>query len=358
MASFDDEPQILASVPRLLIGYCESLGMDADALATLAGLDDPQVCDDPDALIDYEGFVRVWAEAVAQAGDRALGLGYARYLRPRRQTALRSLGVVGYALSHCRDVRQAIELGLRYRRIVDPLHAIRLETVGDQVRVVIDHEPRIVAMVEPMEYFVASMVSTMPVAEQHAPRPTEVCFRHPRRHSLADYTEVVGSPVRFEASWYGVSFDAAVLDLPIAGADPRLAHYLRPTAEALVERAEQAEPVEPVEPALDDRVRRAIDDGLATGTIDQASVARRLGMSSRTLQRGLSALETSFGTLLDEVRRRRALELIAKPELSAAEIAFSLGYGDPRTFYRNFRRWTGHNPTAYRRLSPAPRRRG
>ncbi|MEM9460579.1 MAG: AraC family transcriptional regulator [Myxococcota bacterium] len=351
MTCVGDEPQILASVPGLLIGFCESLGMDADALAALAGLDDPQVRDDPDALIDYEGFVRLWGEAVAQAGDRALGLEYARYLRSRRQTALRSLGIVGYAVSHCRDVRQAIELGLRYHRIIDPLHSIRLETTGDQIRVMVDHEPRIVALVEPMEYFVASMVSTMPVAEHNTPRPTEVCFRHARRHPLAAYTELVGGPVRFEASWYGVSFDAAILDLPLMGADPQLGHYLRHAADALVTQAT------PAATTLDARVRHAIDEGLATGTVDQASVARRLGMSSRTLQRGLSAQQTSFGALLDEVRRRRALELIAQPELSAAEIAFALGYGDPRTFYRSFRRWTGQNPTAYRRLNPAPRRR-
>ena len=43
------------------------------------------------------------------------------------------------------------------------------------------------------------------------------------------------------------------------------------------------------------------------------------------------------------------MQLIQRPELSVAEVAFMLGYGDPRTFYRNFRRWTGANPTAYRR---------
>jgi AraC-like DNA-binding protein len=123
--------------------------------------------------------------------------------------------------------------------------------------------------------------------------------------------------------------------------------YLQQQVEALERTRRPAPAAEP----LDARVREAIDQGLVTAAIDQAAVARSLGVSSRSLQRGLQALGTSFSEQLDAVRRARSLQLLRDRELSVREIAFMLGYADPRAFYRSFRRWTGHTPADHRRLA-------
>jgi AraC-like DNA-binding protein len=87
------------------------------------------------------------------------------------------------------------------------------------------------------------------------------------------------------------------------------------------------------------------------GQYDMDSVATQLAISPRTLQRKLESEGTSFGEILDDSRQRAALEYLSRPEMSISETAFMLGFSEPSTFYRAFRRWTGKTPAQYRRAS-------
>lgn len=80
---------------------------------------------------------------------------------------------------------------------------------------------------------------------------------------------------------------------------------------------------------------------------DVSSLARRLHMGARTLQRRLHDEGTSLRELVDETRRARALPLLESGR-PIAEIAYLLGYADPSAFHRAFRRWTDETPESYR----------
>ncbi|MCX4242246.1 AraC family transcriptional regulator [Paraliomyxa miuraensis] len=335
------DDRVLASLVAPLVAAGSALGMDADELLAIAGISAQQL-GDPDALVSYEAPLHLWEALVQRFPDVPLGLSFARDLDDQ---AVASLGVVGHATRNCRDVRQSLELFIRFVPLSFPRMTLDLEVLGEQARLVVDHEPRLVALVEPIEVFVATMVRQLPHVNPRMPRPTEVCFRHPRKHPAALYAEVLGAPVRFEAGWSGFAFEAAALALPVTGADPRIGRYLRRHADAMLVARE---PV-PAEQPLEARVRAVIDANLLAGKSDQAHVAHVLGMSTRSLQRGLKARGTSFAGQLEEVRRSRAQQLLRRPELSVAEVAFMLGYGNPRAFHRSFRRWTGQTPSEYRR---------
>lgn len=329
---------VFASLPLAVLAYCATLGLDPREMIEISGLTSDELRD-PDALVDYEALIRLWEVLLARFPDRPLGLDYASYLTPR------TLGVLGYACSHCEDLGGAIELYARYCRLADPRLVISIERSGEQARVAFAHEPRVEAMAEPLEMMIAATAYTARRMNPSMPPPTEVCFRHPRRHPLPRYEQVFGSPVRFSAGFSGIAFSTAALELPILGADPRVGKYLQQQVQAMHAAREPT----PAAAPLDARVREAIDGGLPSGATDQAAVARTLGMSSRSLQRGLQALGTSLREQLDAVRRTRALQLLRDPELSVREVAFMLGYADPRAFYRSFRRWTGQTPAELRR---------
>ena len=71
-------------------------------------------------------------------------------------------------------------------------------------------------------------------------------------------------------------------------------------------------------------------------------------MSERTLQRRLQAEGTSFQEILEETRRSIALGYLADRRFAAYEVSFMLGYSEPATFFRAFKRWTGKTPQTYR----------
>jgi AraC-like DNA-binding protein len=88
--------------------------------------------------------------------------------------------------------------------------------------------------------------------------------------------------------------------------------------------------------------------------------ASRLGLGVRTLHRRLRAEGTSYRKVLTSFQMRRCIERLACPSASAKQVAFALGFSDPASFYRAFKRWTGHTVSEYRVLhgwyaaAPAP----
>ena len=71
-------------------------------------------------------------------------------------------------------------------------------------------------------------------------------------------------------------------------------------------------------------------------------------MSNRTLQRKLKDEGTSFMDLLQDTRLQLARKYLRQPSRSVVETAYMLGFSEPSTFSRAFKRWTGLAPAEYR----------
>jgi AraC-like DNA-binding protein len=106
-----------------------------------------------------------------------------------------------------------------------------------------------------------------------------------------------------------------------------------------------------VEGSLSASVRLVIAGMLLDGTPTVERVAAAGHFSVRTLQRRLGGEGTTFLRLLEEVRQDIALEGLSAGRTSACELAARLGYGQPSSFSRAVRRWTGSSPRTLGRRS-------
>lgn len=97
-----------------------------------------------------------------------------------------------------------------------------------------------------------------------------------------------------------------------------------------------------------ERVRSVLIEALPSGENSIESVAERLAMSKRTLQRKLSAEKVSFQGLLQDIRAELADHYLAKSELTLGEISFLLGFQESNSFIRAYSGWKGFSPGAYR----------
>jgi AraC-like DNA-binding protein len=79
-----------------------------------------------------------------------------------------------------------------------------------------------------------------------------------------------------------------------------------------------------------------------------ARVAAVVGLSERALRRRLTAHGTSFRALTDEVVAPLAKRYLRESSLSVADVAERVGYSEPASFVRAFRRWTGTTPDVFR----------
>lgn len=102
------------------------------------------------------------------------------------------------------------------------------------------------------------------------------------------------------------------------------------------------------ESSTETRVRAALLELLPAGKSSVDEVARRLGVGRRTLQRQLAAEGTRYQQTLGRLREELARHYLEATVQSPAEISFLLGFDDPRSFFRAFRKWTGTSPERFR----------
>ena len=94
-----------------------------------------------------------------------------------------------------------------------------------------------------------------------------------------------------------------------------------------------------------EHIKKHLDDS-EFGT-DQ--LAKELGISKTTL---LSRIKSAYGTVPSEVisrvRIQAATELLEKTELTISEIAYRIGFNDPKYFSRVYKKITGKSPSEIR----------
>lgn len=78
-------------------------------------------------------------------------------------------------------------------------------------------------------------------------------------------------------------------------------------------------------------------------------LAKQGNISSRTLLRRLRSQNETYQAITDALLRTRCIELLSQPNLNVSEISNRLGFADPSSFYRSFRRWFDSTPNAFRR---------
>ncbi len=323
---------VLAALSAALLEALCALGADRAALLARAALSEEDLTD-PDRRIALELHLRL-LERLPEFGDDA-------GLRVGVHLAHRGLGVIGLAMEASRTVGDALALLQRYRALVLEEAVPRLAVDGDAVALTQVLPPRVARLRLPAESQAAATVTTLRALADAALAPKRVCLPHAAPADPRPHAALFRCPIEWGAAEWKLVFPRTLLDRPLSRHNPALAAYLARRAEALRMTLRDAGTVT-------EQVRRAIEVSLAQGEPALATIARRLGMSGRSLQRRLHGEATSFAAVLDEVRRVRAFERLADPALSVAEVAFLLGYAEPAAFNHAFKRWTAQTPQQWR----------
>ena len=176
--------------------------------------------------------------------------------------------------------------------------------------------------------------------------PKEVHFAYPEPEYGASYQDYFLCPVYFDAQCHMFIYDKKYLDYELPKSDPLMKKAYEKECKQLIKKYRDRKTTE-------DAVRQELTF-TGDGYLDIDKLARRLSMSSRTLRRKLTAEGTSYQNILDEIRRRKAFDLLIKTDKSNEEIAELIGYSDTANFYHAFKRWTGQTPGNYRTSNKIP----
>lgn len=108
----------------------------------------------------------------------------------------------------------------------------------------------------------------------------------------------------------------------------------------------------PNEPLLEGNISVMIElllDSFRPGFVPKlGEVSSMIGISRRTIERGLEKEGTTYFTVKQKYQQRKSCELISNPDLSIREIAENLDFSNSQNFIRSFRSWYGMTPMQYR----------
>jgi AraC-like DNA-binding protein len=318
-------------------GVVETLkagGLDVAALLDEAGLDTAALSD-PDSRFPTEKVSLLWQLAAARAGNPAIGLLNSDVVRPA------SFDVLAYAMMSSPDLLGMLKGVVRYVGIVSDAASLALTEDHEGYRMILElfggsqPVPR-----QRFEFDLMIILSFCRWVTNRDLRPLALELRFPPPKDPQPYQDAFKCPLRFNAPTNALLFARADIVLPLPTAHPLLAEVHERLASEHLQRLDHAQ--------TSSRVRVAIVRRLPEGEPRRTEIASALEMSERTLQRRLEVEGTSFQRLLDDTRRDLAQQYLAQTDLSLADAAYLLGFGDKGSFFRASKRWFGTSPRHHR----------
>jgi AraC-like DNA-binding protein len=278
---------------------------------------------------------RLWQQAAQQSGDPLLGLKVGGAL------PLQAMNVVALLVMQSASLRQSLTLTVRYQSLVSNSGRFIVRPLSDGVRVDYAVMPCPVAMhAIQIDSVFAGYLSLLRHCAPTGVKPRRVALPGADPQLRSAYEEAFGCQVALGIADACFEFDCEALDRPFLAADPQLLRMAQARADDMLLAQGHDE-------SLKDQVQAALAaQGFGAG--DCGRVARALGLSTRTLQRRLSAAGTSFRHQAEAARMNEALRLLAHASIPMSSLCDSLGYSETSALSHAIRKYWGASPSALR----------
>lgn len=286
-------------------------------------------------FIDQTSCSLLWAEATQLADDPYFGMRIHRLFNP---TSLNAIALTSQASA---TVGAALSNLIRFFPIATA--QMKLETRQDERGLLLllrsQGEPH-VQHVEALIGYLCRLLHQLDQDDLGLLR--SVALNRNDTEELEQCSRLLGCPVVSSNEECILIVNEKLLGKSLASADPFLLPRFVEAMEDLLANMPSNDLVE--------QVKRRIQVLLGSGDMSEERIAVPMNISPRHLRRKLNVEGTSYEQLVDEVRKEGAIRMISQGQLSLTSIAYELGFLDPSSFTRAFRRWTGMSPTAFRSL--------
>lgn len=282
-----------------------------------------------------------WHDRLEQAAkllhDPELGLHLGQTIR------LAHFGVLGYLFHACGTLGGALARLEKYQRLAYDFNPLQVAVSPVQVELIWSTAQGLPG--RRVDECAITALITLARALITAPaNPLLVQFVNPApgAATLREFERYFCCPVIFAAADTRVVLPAPLLVQPLANPDAGLRELLETQAEEMLQKL-------PAEDDLVHRVSLRLAQTLPTGAPSQDSIARSLGMSTRSLHRGLATHGLQYRQLLARTRYQLAKRYLTDRRLQLAEVAQLCGYSEQSAFTRAYKAWAGCTPLQARK---------
>ncbi|MGJ8527209.1 AraC family transcriptional regulator [Maritalea sp.] len=332
---------VSAGYAKGVLDYAALRGANKQALLALAQIDE-NLFDDADNRIPMERYRALILGAKEQCAAPAFALEFCDHMK------FEDLSVVGLICQSAPTMGEVLEQLSRYSKLVAE---VDLGLDGDRFSVepneaglwIVDNRIGPADFPELAEMTFASFICEFRRHFGNTPFALRLQVCHAAPSYAADYQRILNVPVEFGAVRNAMQIDPNWLSVKVEPANPYLFSVLVERGEALLSELDNSN-------KLTTKIEKLILPILHTGEINMEHVAKQMGQSRQTLYRKLKVEGTTFEALLDHIRHKMALHYLDGKKVSVNEVAFLVGFSDPSSFSRAFKRWTGDSPGRVRAL--------
>ncbi|MEM6732369.1 MAG: AraC family transcriptional regulator, partial [Myxococcota bacterium] len=327
-------------VPRMVVAAAAMRGIQPLDLYAHAGVEADALM--PGGLVSFELEERLVQSAADLADDPDFGLAVGQLFDPD------AFNILAYIFFHSPTLREGLSRAPRYQRLFTNAGGSELhEEQGDACIRLWNNVLRPILPRQNAEWALSAFWKMVRTYAGDSLKLRNVRFRHARPDSTATHVQVFGVEPRFSCTHNELVLDPADLDRTSVVESSAPATY-----QALLEQADsQLRELQPPVEERSDFVREVLltaADELRGGHPKVERIARRLALSTRSLQRQLTEQGTSFRAVVDELRRSFSSSYLRDSDLSIEEVAYLLGFSSREGFHRAFQRWHAMAPQAFR----------
>lgn len=322
--------------PLTLINYVvRHRAGDIDNILLNTGISIKQFSD-VDLFISYKQYADIVSNCLKETQDKFLGLAFGKILN------VHTHGLIGLTVLSQPTVRDALQMAIKYKKTVSPITTLHLNETENKVEVSVIES---LGFKELERFFTETLYSSFLTGfrtitdNDHC--QIDFYFKYSLdQESIETYQRYLGRRLFFSQANNRMAADIQYFTQKISVSN-------RATAQALEEQVRNV------------FKRVANHDGiigLIRGLLVNAdqqfpsleTTAEKMNTSASTVKRKLREYNTSYQKILNEVRMEIAIGYLQNSNKTVKDICYELGYQEPSTFSRAFRKWTSMSPQEYR----------
>lgn len=304
----------------------EQVLADLDISADLVAQEKPRI---PTA-----SFVALCAYLTEKLQDESCGM-------MQQPTRIGTFAMMCNACINCPDLGQFLQRCTEFHALVNDCVAMELLRDGDTASYSMTPRP---GMVDADDFIIMILLSITHRLASWAIGQTvaleSVAISRERPSYAHEYNFLFMAPVQFAQNTNSIRFSANYLDMPIRRDNHELEQFLNQSSMRLMSNPD-------LDNSLVSRIRSMIKHDVDGQFPEFELVADKLHLTTATLRRRLRAEGSSYQQLKDDIRRDTAIHLLSRGTVSMEQVAENVGFSEPTSFFRAFKRWTGVTPRAY-----------
>lgn len=319
---------------RAAIAGAQQQGLDVYDMLEKAGIG-REILDEPKARVYPDKMAKLLRILVTELRDEFLG-------HDHKPSPLGSFEILCQLILPCATLGEALALGTRYYKLMDMALHTDFETYSEGGALVVNQHHECLNKQHYLTEFQLVLwhrLCCWLTGKRIPIQKAEFAYKKPAHGD--EYKFFFYGDQAFEQTRTLLRFQQQDLDLPIVRTRDDLPELMKEAPYVFLIRPNNTA-------SINAQIRRILENNMEPDMPDFESVAFQLNTSTQTLRRRLKDENTSFQAIKDQVRRDMAIYHLSDSKYSINEIALKVGFTEPSTFHRAFKKWTGVTPGDYR----------